>query len=326
MEGSEQRPVLFCLIPLELALKVHDPLRHHFAHDPNVEVVVERRRHERRRGEERRRRDQGPPSGERRRIRGVTGRRVGERRAALVTVGPPPLPARLRPYAEQLTFVKRIEPSSEHAEDLDTARVITRFQAGNGEAFATLYTRYFDRVYAYMRCLLEDSYEAEDGTQQVFTKVLEALPGYERRKQPFRAWLFTIVRNYAIDELRKRQRFQLEPEEEIDHLRESRAPEELQPPSLEWIADRDLLLLVEQLPPTQRQVLILRYMMDLGSGEVGEILGRSPSDVRNLHYRAVGFLRDRLGAISHGRRVSPRARLTFKQADELRYRRFALRR
>lgn len=47
---------------------------------------------------------------------------------------------------------------------------------------------------------------------------------------------------------------------------------------------------------------------------------------RPVFNRAVGFLRDRLGAISHGRRVTPRARLIFKQADELRYRRFALRR
>jgi hypothetical protein len=40
----------------------------------------------------------------------------------------------LRPYADVLIFVERLEPPSEHAEDLDSGRLVGSFQAGDGEA------------------------------------------------------------------------------------------------------------------------------------------------------------------------------------------------
>ncbi|MGH2961671.1 MAG: RNA polymerase sigma factor [Solirubrobacterales bacterium] len=309
-EGSEQRSVLYCLIPRELSGELHDDLRHHFAEDPDVEVVVERRRRDRRGGAERRTRDEPRDGPERRRIRSAEGRRAGERRAPLVEVEPPPLPTAAQAHVARLVFVERLEPSSEDAEDLDSARLVTDFQAGDGEAFESLYMRYFDRVYAYLRVLLKDAHEAEDGTQQVFIKVFEALPRYERRGQPLRAWLFTIVRNHALSDLRKRGRVELEGPEEIERLIEGGVPEEPEVAALGWISDRDLLLFVERLPLAQRQVLTLRYMMEMDNREVGEVLGRSPSEVRVLHYRAVSFLRDRLAAIEEGERRRSSALLT----------------
>jgi hypothetical protein len=70
--NSEQRPVLYCLVPRDLVGEVHDELRHHFADDPDAEVVV-------------------------------------ERRAVLVEVEGPRLPEGLRPYVDVLIFVERLE-------------------------------------------------------------------------------------------------------------------------------------------------------------------------------------------------------------------------
>jgi RNA polymerase sigma-70 factor, ECF subfamily len=303
-QSTEQRPVVFCQVPRRLVGEVHDQVRHHFADNPNVEVIVERRRGDRRSGKDRRRRDEPFEGEDRRRIRNVDGRRVGERRAVLVEVKAPPLPEGLLPYVDGLVFVERLEPPSEHAEDLDSARLVTSFQSGDREAFASLYMRYYDRVYSYLRVLLKDAFEAEDGTQQVFTKVLEALPSYERRDRPLRAWLFTVVRNHGVEVLRKRGRVELEDQEEIDRLLARGVPEEPDLGAPGWISDRDLLLFVERLPLPQRQVLTLRYMMDMTNREVGDVLGRSPSEVRVLHYRAVSFLRERLAAV----RETPRRR------------------
>jgi RNA polymerase sigma factor (sigma-70 family) len=302
---EEQRAVVFCLIPRRLAGEVHDPLHRHFAGEPDVEVVVERRRTDRRSGEDRRGEEADHEGAERRRIRNVDGRRVGERRAVLVEVEPPPLPAELAAYVDAIGFVERLEPSSEREEDLDSARLVTSFQSGETEAFSTLYMRYFDRVYSYLRVLLEDAYEAEDGTQQVFTKVFEALPRYERREPPLRAWLFTVVRNHALGELRKRGRVELEEQQEIERLMTDGVPEDAELSVPGWIADRDLLAFMERLPLVQRQVLTLRYMMDMSNREVGEVLDRSPSEVRVLHHRAVRFLRERLEAVQERPRRPP---------------------
>lgn len=325
-EEREERTIVYCLIPPELAPQLHDLLRQHFRDDPNVEVVVERRRRERRSGADRRASQAKlPAGGERRQIRGPSGRRVGERRAALVPVEARPLPRRARRHAERLTFVGRLEPSTQHAEDLDTARLVARFQAGERDAFTTLYTRYFDRVYGYLRVALRDQHEAEDVTQQVFLSVLESLAEYERRRAPFRAWLFTLVRNRAVDHLRRQGRVELNASAELERRREPPGAEEPFANGLDWISDRELMLFVERLPVAQRQVLVLRYILDLTHAEIATVLGRTPTDVRTLQHRALRFLRERLSAVRYPQsRRRARMRVYRRQAPVLRMRRFSL--
>jgi RNA polymerase sigma-70 factor (ECF subfamily) len=325
--GGGERAIVYCLVPRDLAPKLHEQLRRHFAGDPSVEVVVERRAGDRR-GAEARRAASGAGSSravDRRAIRSVTGRRAGERRAPLVAVRAPLLPRRSRPYAGRLVFVERLEPSAQHAENIDTARLVLRLQAGDSEAFSLLYMRYFDRVYGYLRVLLHDPHGAEDAAQHVFMKAFEAIPRYEHRGQPFQAWLFTIVRNHALNELRRRRRLDLvDPSElanEGDDLEQR--PEGFA--ALDWITDWELMLFIERLPLTQRQVLLLRYMLDLSFKEIAQVLDRSTEDVRSQHKRALGFLRVRLGALG-GERRGERARMRrcVPEARVLRHRRFAL--
>jgi RNA polymerase sigma-70 factor (ECF subfamily) len=340
---QDKRLVTYCIVPPELADELHDVLREHYRFDPNLEVLVEQRSTERRR-KERRAREATPPEAERRRIRARGGRRIAERRAVQAAVQAPELPPEAEEHRERLRFVERLEPTTVEREDADTARLVARLQAGDADIFTRLYERYFDRVYAYLRLTLQDSHEAEDVAQEVFIRVLQALPKYERRSSPFRAWLFRIVRNQALDRLRQRGRLRVESPEEMAALSEA-AGAEGQTEQLDWLDDRQLLGLIEHLPLAQRQVIVLRYMLELRSGEIGEVLERSPEAVRQLHQRAMRFLRKRLenggsagtaprgggpGAKARRARASrptqrnPSRRL-LRQAPVLRSRRFALR-
>jgi RNA polymerase sigma-70 factor (ECF subfamily) len=186
--------------------------------------------------------------------------------------------------------------------------------------------RYFDRVYAYLRIALDDVHAAEDATQQVFTQVFEAFPRYELRRQPFRAWLFVIVRNHAINQLQKQRRLEVVDPQELDRRRELRDVSDEGLRALGWISDRELLLFVERLPLPQRQVLVLRYLIDLSTDEIAAVLGRSTTDVRTLDYRARGFLRKRLTALGRDSASGDmiRMRRWGKPASVLRSRRFAL--
>ena len=292
---DEQGPIVYCVVPRDLAPKLHELLRRHFASDPGVEVVVERRGADRR--SEADRRDEvlaGVP--DRRRIRNLEGRRIGERRAAVVPVTVPRLPRKARLYADRLWFVERLVPSEKHSEDVDTARLVTRLQAGDKEIFGDLYLRYFDRVYCYLRVGLQDTHEAEDLAQQVFISALEALPSYERRVQPFRSWLFTIARNRLLDHLRTYRRVEPEDPGEIDRRRGAYS-EEASVRALQWMSDSEVLLFVERLPPAQRQVVVLRYMMDFTTAEIAEVLDRSPEAIRQIQHRALAYLQERLSAI-----------------------------
>jgi RNA polymerase sigma-70 factor (ECF subfamily) len=208
---------------------------------------------------------------------------------------------------DHVAFAARGDSCEVQREDADTARLITRIQAGELEGFAVLYERYFDRVYGYLRVLLKDDYEAEDLAQQVFIKLLEGIDRYERRRQPFRAWLFVVIRNCARDHLRSQARVSAMDPSELGERQERAAlaagetgqhasvAAELR--TLAWLTSDDLAMLVERLPQVQRQVLALHFLLGMPAADIGRALGVSANHVSVLQYRALGFLRERLKSL-----------------------------
>jgi RNA polymerase sigma-70 factor (ECF subfamily) len=303
--GSDQRPNLYCLIPPELAPRFERTLTR-FAYEHEATAILDRRRIDRRVPGNRRQEPwpahhHGYDGAERRRVRNHDGRRVGERRATLIPVHPVwPLPRRVRPFHQRVTFVEPLELSEEHLEDLDTARLVTRMQSGEEQLLGVLYQRYFNRVLAYLRLALVDAEEAEEATQQVFMRLLEALPGYDLRSAPFRAWLFRNVRDVLVERLDQRRGLAPEDPVELDRRREHAGAEaQIDDSVMEWLTDNDVLVLVGRLPLLQRQVVVLRYMMDLTGPEIAAILDRSPEAIRNSQASALGYLRSRLAALNH---------------------------
>jgi RNA polymerase sigma-70 factor (ECF subfamily) len=234
--------------------------------------------------------------------------------------------------ASGLGFARPVSSEEEAREDVDTARVVTRVQAGDHGAFAALYERYFDRVYGYLLVVLGDQREAEDAAQHVFLKALEAMPSYRHRGKPFRAWLFRIARNHAIDQMRRLERVRPTDPSELREWQEARAEGEEGLGVLDLVSDSELMLFVERLPAPQRQALLLRYTADLSSAQIAKVLDRTPADVRMLQSRALRFLRSRLNAL--GRRTEHagedgekiRMRRMPKEAPVLRSRRWSLHR
>jgi RNA polymerase sigma-70 factor (ECF subfamily) len=331
MPDQPRRATVYCIVPQDLAGVLHEVLRRHYASDLGVEVVVEQRACDRRDSGDRRAGADTPRDPDRRRIRADEGRRIGQRRATMVAVGSADasdLPRKARPHVGRLSFIERIEPSTQQLEDRDTAGLVLAVQAGEPDAFAAIYLRYFDRVYQYLHGALRNHHAAEDVTQQVFVNVLRALPRYHRHHdRPFRAWLFVIVRNHAINHLRLDQRSEPVEPERLIRWRDETAAAELDLSALEWVTDRELVMLIGRLPEAQQQVLLLRFQLDMGTAEIAEILGRNADDVRGLQSRALRFLAVRLTALGRGpdrpaNRVQ--ARGFPKYAPVLRGRRFAL--
>ena len=179
--------------------------------------------------------------------------------------------------------------------DADSARLVARAQSGDDGALPQLYLQHFDGVYAYLRVALRDDHEAEDAAQEVFVSAMRALPAYELRPDtPFRAWLFRIARNEAINRLRKLRRVEVEEPEQIGRRYAAAA---VPPGALDRVSDDELLALLECLPTVQRQALVLRYMLDFTTSEVASVLGRTPDAVRQLEYRARRSLQARLAPV-----------------------------
>jgi RNA polymerase sigma-70 factor, ECF subfamily len=291
---------LLCLVPAQLADGLEDRLRSGLA-GAGIGVVVDVRRVERRRrGDRRRAAHQGTPAVERRRIHGLDGRRVGEQRAPLTVVpAPPELPAPVRAHARRAAFAERHPVGARELEDLETLRLVTRLQAGEPGALDEIYERYVSRVYGYLRVALRDEHEAEDVAHEVFVSLLRALPRFEVSHVPFRVWLFRVVRNHAANHARKHRSVEaMDPDEVTRRLEREPPPRDAD--ALSDLDDAGLLRLIEWLPIVQRQVIVLRFVMGFGTGEVAEILGRSPNAVSQLQRRALAILRERLIATGQG--------------------------
>src|SRR3954471_6392344 len=88
------------------------------------------------------------------------------------------------------------------ADDAALDRLVEEAKGGDAEAFAAIFDRFHEPVYRFIASRIHRPADAEDLTQLVFVKALEALPRYESRGVPFGGWLFRLARNTVIDHVR----------------------------------------------------------------------------------------------------------------------------
>ena len=112
---------------------------------------------------------------------------------------------------------------------------------------------------------------------------MTALARYEDRGVPFSAWILRITHNMAIDHMRRR----------LVLCDETAVPEDCDDERSREIsaALHDAL---EELPETQRQVVVMRHLGGYSPGEIAGAIGRSQDSVHGLHHRARRALRQRL--------------------------------
>ena len=167
--------------------------------------------------------------------------------------------------------------------------VVLAWQArqGDAQAFALLYRRYVDRVYAYAAWRLASREAAEEATQQIFFRALRGLPGY-RQDAAFAPWLFAIARNVVTDVHRAQSRSTVPLDSALDvadlaPLPEEQAMHALQRGELEAARNRCL-------SARERELFDL-LLTDMTQAEIARLLGRRQGAIRMAHWRLIGKLR-----------------------------------
>jgi RNA polymerase sigma-70 factor (ECF subfamily) len=168
--------------------------------------------------------------------------------------------------------------------------LVLRAQKQDGEAFAKLYERYFNKIYRYTSLRIGDRTEAEDITQQVFLKAIKSLSSFKWRNVPFGAWLFRIAHNQVVDHLRKRERRPSVDVEEVE-LQADDDPQRFTEKSLEM---EMVLKAAKELTAAQQQVILLRFAAELSVAEVSLVMNRSQGAVKALQHSAIAALRRKL--------------------------------
>jgi len=168
---------------------------------------------------------------------------------------------------------------------------VARMRAGDAAAFNTLYHRYVERLYVFAFSYVRDGDVAEEVVQDVLCAM------WERRAAwapvgTLRAYLFSAVRNRALDVLRRqrdRQRL-LEAERDDDRLAATISND---------AESSDLTAYVQRaiaaLPESRRRVLLLRWTDGLSYAEIAQVVGSSVKAVENQLNRTLKQLRTLLG-------------------------------
>lgn len=180
-------------------------------------------------------------------------------------------------------------------------RLVLKARRGDRRALGTLYDRYRSRLYGYLLRSLRDPAVVDDVFQETWMKVLEKISSFDPERGTFRAWLFRVGSNAAVDRIR-RDRIRVadeldspaegSDERHADLLRsDDPDPERL---SAAGEAGRTLEAALEALPGRQRTAVLLRHQQGLTYAELAEAMQVAEGTAKTLVHRAVFALRELL--------------------------------
>jgi RNA polymerase sigma-70 factor (ECF subfamily) len=166
-------------------------------------------------------------------------------------------------------------------------RLLIEAAQNDPSRFGELYEKNFYRVYAYVARRVGDRAETQDLTAHVFHQALANLGKFKWKGTPFAAWLYRIASNAIADQAKRKAR---ESGEQSDSIDESSTTVDL-----ERVERRARLFsAVDKLPDDQRRVIVMRFADEMSIREIADELGRSEGAVKQLQFRGLENLRNRL--------------------------------
>lgn len=181
-----------------------------------------------------------------------------------------------------------VEPAGEN--DLVRA-LVRRAQAGDRQAWASLYRQSYRRVLRRLTYLVGDPDRAEDLAQEVYLQGLAGLASYDARS-PFEAWLLGIAHNLARKHWRAR-----ESTKKAHRRLDEREIDDAADPERAQLARQRILVLQEvlaELPDTLREVFVLRDLERVSARDIATVLEISDNAVMIRASRARARVRELL--------------------------------
>ena len=177
------------------------------------------------------------------------------------------------------------------AEIASDERLLERASRGDEAAFTQLYRRHRDAVFRFAYRLLGAQSLAEDVTQECFLSLIQRPAGFDpAHGASLRTYLYAAVRNQSLKHFR-RERGHVAVE---DLLTEAPLTAGAKGP-LGRLLEEELTLEVQraiaELPPLQREALILFEYEELSLAEIALIVGAETGTVKTRLFRAREGLR-----------------------------------
>lgn len=152
-----------------------------------------------------------------------------------------------------------------------------------------LWRAFNPRLLRYLRARGEASFE--DIAAETWTQVVTGLTRFRGDADGFRAWLFTIARNRAVDAARKST-----PTARLPELADIATVESAESVVVRRLSTEHAVRMVRSLPADQAEAVALRHIADLDVATAARILGKSPAAVRVNAHRGLRTLAAQVAA------------------------------
>ena len=163
-------------------------------------------------------------------------------------------------------------------EKISDSELVALYINGNEEAFKDLLNRHKNRVFTTIHLIVKDRYLAEDLLQETFIKAVNTIKSGRYNDQgKFLPWILRIGHNLAIDTFRRSKRYPTVLMEDgtniFDTLEFAEAP--IEDKQITQDSVNKLKKHIQELPESQKQVLIMRSYLDMSFKEIAEATGVS---------------------------------------------------
>jgi RNA polymerase sigma factor (sigma-70 family) len=174
---------------------------------------------------------------------------------------------------------------------LDLGKMEKEGKEGEAGIVSILYQRHAPGIFTYLRLHVPSREDAEDLLVDTFLAACESPSFHALSEGQQRLWLWRVMRNKVADYYRSPAH---RPMVNVDELADAIYADENHAPEL--LAERgeeyhQLRTQVQQLPWLQQQILRLRFVNDLTSAEIADVVGKSDAAVRMILSRTLNLLR-----------------------------------
>lgn len=167
-------------------------------------------------------------------------------------------------------------------------RELCAARSGDQDALRVLWESHAGAITGFLRA--RGTPEVDEVVNDVFVAAFDQLDRFNGSHGDFRTWLFAIARNKRIDQLRRHARRPFTgPLDDSD----PESTDAVEDHALRAVGDPDLLAVLEGLTGGQRDVIVLRFIVDLSLAQTAAVLGMPVGAVKAMQHRALAQLRQR---------------------------------
>ncbi|MEQ8520509.1 MAG: RNA polymerase sigma factor [Cytophagales bacterium] len=144
--------------------------------------------------------------------------------------------------------------------------------------FVEIYDRHIKMVYQKCLGFTKDQAEAKDLAHDVMVKIYLSLKKFNH-KAKFSTWIYRITYNHCIDHENKKRKRNLS-EEDIEWINENSGILEPDDSELTKISVDQLNDLLNEISPSEKSILLMKYQDGLSIKEIGKIVEKNESAVK----------------------------------------------